>query len=458
LRIAPVRIVVVVAVLAAAVAVGLSIALWSFSRGDRICRDVTISSVWVGGMTKAQARDRLETWSRARANRVVTLTALGARWKGTPKDLGARVDVDGAVSRAFAVGRTGSILQRLRCILTSGGDGKHFQAEFLTDSAKVGKAIGEVAARVDRPHRNARMIVVGGRLHVKPEGSGIRVNREKSLAEVSRALRTGLAVVPLPVEVVRPEVTSRDAASITTLLARYTTSFNPGKVGRTHNLRLAANSISGIILKPGMEFSANEAIGPREMSRGYRNAIIFVRGRMEEGLGGGTCQVSSTLYNAVLLAGLDVLQRGHHSRTVPYVPPGLDATVAYGLVDFKFRNSNSAPIALISTIRGSRLTVDIYGSPADKKKIKVYSVRSRRIPAGAKTVVDKSLAPGVRRLVEPASAGVSATVYREITNPDGTVTKEVVSRDRYAPQDAIIAVGPPVRAARAFGSASPSAE
>jgi len=179
---------------------------------------------------------------------------------------------------------------------------------------------------------------------------------------------------------------------------------------------------------------------------------------MEEGLGGGTCQVSSTLYNAVLLAGLDVLQRGHHSRTVPYVPPGLDATVAYGLVDFKFRNSNSAPIALISTIRGSRLTVDIYGSPADKKKIKVYSVRSRRIPARAKTVVDKSLAPGVRKLVEPASAGVSATVYREITNPDGTVTKEVVSRDRYAPQDAIIAVGPPVRAARAFGSASPSAE
>lgn len=400
-------------------------------------------------MTRSEAAQVVERWARKRENQAITLTALDARWKGTLKDLGICADVRGAVDSAYLVGRTGNLFERMLCVFTPRGQGKHIKAKFTIRGDGTDKAIAELAAKVDRPHRDAKLIVVNGRLHTKPEGYGIKLNRKEALKTIARIVATDAAVVPLPVEADKPDVTAHDAATIDTLLARYTTLFNPAKRDRTHNLRLAAQSISGTILKPGQEFSANEIIGPREESRGYRKAIIFVRGRMEEGLGGGTCQVSSTLYNAVLLAGLKVLERNHHSRTVPYVPPGLDATVAYGLVDFRFQNTNSAPIGIISTVKGNRLTIDIYGSAEDKKNIRIFTTVTKRIPAGVKTVRDPSLPPGARKLLEPASPGVSVTVYRIITAPDGTIRKEVVSKDRYLPQNAVVAVGPPIRTAQA---------
>jgi len=441
------RVVAGLAVLVAGTAVWLLLAVWSFGRGDHVCKGVVVSGIAIGGMSRAEATEALARWADARLRQGMVLTALDGRWRGTPADLGARADISGALKRALAFGRTGGLLERLLCVFGSGGDGKRLTVAFSADEKKVRKAIEQVARQVDRPHRNATLQVANGRLAVRPDSSGVKLDREQALVAVTRAIASGGAAVPLPVGIDKADVTAADAARIDTLLSRYTTSFNPGKRDRTHNLVLAARSISGIILKPGGRFSANAAIGPREQERGFRNAIIFVKGRMEQGLGGGTCQVSSTLYNAVLLAGLKVVQRSHHSRTVPYVRPGLDATVAYGVVDFQFENSNSSPIGLISTASGSRLTVDIYGSAHDKRNVRVFTTQGKSIPAGSKVVVDKSLAPGVRKVVEPASPGVSATVYREITLPDGKVKRELVSRDRYAPQAAIIAVGPEVRTA-----------
>ena len=202
-------------------------------------------------------------------------------------------------------------------------------------------------------------------------------------------------------------MTAADAAGIDTLLSRFSTHFNSGKFDRTHNLTLAARALNGVILKPGQRFSYNDIVGPRAMGRGFRNAIIFVKGKQEPGLGGGICQVSSTLYNTVLLAGLKVIERSHHSRTVVYVPPGRDATVAYGLRDFRFVNSNSSPICVMSGVAGSRLTIDIYGSAADKKDISITTSESRRVPAGREIVVDDSLRPGQRKIIEKGSSGVS---------------------------------------------------
>jgi vancomycin resistance protein VanW len=449
LRITSLRIIIALFAFTTVAFIALMIALWSFSRSDRLCRNITIAGINVGGMTRSEATRVVERWARRRENQVITLTALDKRWKGTLKDLGICADVRKAVNNAYLLGRTGGLFERMLCFFTPKGRGKHIRVEFAIRGAGANKAISELAAKVDKPHRDARLIVIDGHLYTKPESYGIRLNRKEALKKIVRLVATEAAVIPLPVEADRPDITSRDAATIDTLLARYTTLFNPAKRDRTHNLKLAAQSISGTILKPGQEFSANETIGPREEDRGFRKAIIFVRGRMEEGLGGGTCQVSSTLYNAVLLSGLKVIERNHHSRTVPYVPPGLDATVAYGLVDFRFQNTNSAPIGIISTVKGNRLTVDIYGSAKDKKNVRIFTIVTKRMPAGVKIVTDHSLPPGARKLIEPASNGVSVIVYRVITAPDGTKKKEVVSRDRYLPQEAVIAIGPPIRAAQA---------
>ena len=134
-----------------------------------------------------------------------------------------------------------------------------------------------------------------------------------SALAVTRALIAGKLSVPLPVVADKPNIVAADAAHVDTLLARYVTVYNAGKEDRTHNLTLAAKTIDGVILKPGDEFSVNDAVGPRLEDRGFREAPIFIKGKLEPGLGGGVCQVSSTLYNAVLLAGLKVLAGSHHS-------------------------------------------------------------------------------------------------------------------------------------------------
>ena len=435
------RIALGLAIAAVVLAVVITAATISFSGSDRICRDVAVSGVEIGGLTKARTVAKIEAWGDERVKRSVTLTALDVRWTGTLQDFGAKVDTRDALSRAFSVGRTGNIFRRAVCALTPWGGGKRIKARLVLDDSRTRATLNTLARQVDRPHRDAALRVVDNRLEIKPDGCGIKVNEENAARVVSRAVASGLAVVSLPVEVDRPDVTSNDAAGIDTLLSRFTTSFNPGKRGRTHNLTLASRTLSGIILKPGMRLSTNQTVGPRIMSRGFRTAQIFVKGKLEEGLGGGVCQVSSTLYNAVLLAGLKVLERGHHSRTVPYVTAGRDATVAYGLIDFRFENTNAAPIGLITHVKGSRLTVDIYGAAADKKEVKVYTSASRWTAAGAQTVTDASLSPGLRKLVEKGSRGVSVTVYRKIGKPDGKAVTEIISRDRYLPQKAVIAVG-----------------
>ncbi len=413
----------------------------SFGRGGRVCRDVTVSSIVVGGLTRSEAAARIDAWAAERVKRRVTLTALDARWIGTLTELGVRVDTRGALDRAMAVGRKGNLLERATCVLTRWGGGKRFGAKLLMDETRLRETIGKLARQVNRPHKDARLRVVDNRLEVRPEGCGIRVNQEVAARTVSRAVTSGQALVPIPIEIDRPDVTAEDAATIDTLLSRFSTSFNPAKRGRTHNLRLASNTLSGVVLNPGMRFSANDTIGPRLVDRGFRTAQIFVNGKLEEGLGGGVCQVSSTLYNAVLLAGLKVLERGHHSRLVPYVTAGRDATVAYDLIDLRFENTNSHPIALIAQLKGTRLTIDIYGSASDKKEVEVYTSTSKWKPAPTKTVRDLSLPAGARKLIEKGSGGVSVVVHRKITFPDGKASTEVVSRDLYLPQTAVIAVG-----------------
>lgn len=164
---------------------------------------------------------------------------------------------------------------------------------------------------------------------------------------------------------------------------------------------------------------------------------------MEPGVGGGICQVSSTLYNSVLMTGLSIIERHIHSRTVPYVVPGRDATVAFGLQDFRFKNPFKSPVGVLTQLDNSHLTVDIYGSSADKINVAIYTGPVKYSPTKTvKTVLDPKLPPGSRRIVDKGSRGAAVTVYRKITAPDGSVTTKIVSSDRYPSQPTIVGVGP----------------
>ncbi len=318
-------------------------------------RELAFRALESEGPTRQEAARAVDAWARGRLAQRMTLTALDARWSGNLAGMGVRIDEKDALNRAFAIGRKGNLAARFICLFSSVGAGKRIQARIVCDPRKPRHIIWMMAKSVDKPHQDARMHIVDGRFEVRQDSCGITLGQAKALRMLQASLANGRSTLSLPVEADRPDVTASDAAGIDTLLSRFSTHFNSGKFDRTHNLTLAARALNGVILKPGQRFSYNDIVGPRAMGRGFRNAIIFVKGKQEPGLGGGICQVSSTLYNTVLLAGLKVIERSHHSRTVAYVPPGRDATVAYGLRDFRFVNSNSSPVCVMSSVAGSRL-------------------------------------------------------------------------------------------------------
>lgn len=143
-------------------------------------------------------------------------------------------------------------------------------------------------------------------------------------------------------------------------IAQYSTYFDSRQVNRTENIRLAAKALDGKVLAPGERFSFNESVGERTAEAGYKEAMIIVGKEFVPGLGGGVCQVSSTLYNVVNLAGLEILERHAHSLEITYVPYGQDATVAYGVLDFRFKNSTDTFLLIRSFVEGDTLTFQLY--------------------------------------------------------------------------------------------------
>lgn len=181
----------------------------------------------------------------------------------------------------------------------------------------------------------------------------------------------------VPLKYTRANVTVNDlgAEAFPDQLATFSTNY-VNNANRTTNLRLAANKINGIVLMPGETFSYNKTVGERTIAAGYKNAAIYENGQVVDGLGGGICQVSSTLYNAVLKSNLEVVERTNHMFLTTYTPGGLDATVAYGSLDFRFKNNRNYPIKIAAGVDRGVCTVQIYGLKTDDDyQIELFSTK-----------------------------------------------------------------------------------
>ena len=241
-----------------------------------------------------------------------------------------------------------------------------------------------------------------------------KAGRSADLAEVGRQVARAMdndarGIARAYTHAVAPKVTVDILRDRTREIARYSTSFATSGEGRRQNIALAASLISGKVLEAGARFSFNETVGVRTAERGFREANIIVNGEFRKGIGGGVCQVSTTLYNAVLLASLTVENAAAHSCPVSYVPPSRDCTVS-SATDFTFRNDMGAPIYLAAEIEGSTLTVVIYG---DGAPCSLESEVTERIPFSLRyedgsLVSDTSAAT----LLTPGREGIRSRLYR----------------------------------------------
>ena len=213
-------------------------------------------------------------------------------------------------------------------------------------------------------------------------------------------------------------------------------------MNRTTNLKLASQKINGTVLLPGEEFSYNKVVGERTIAAGYKEASVYSNGQVVNGLGGGICQISSTLYNAVIMANLEVTDRRNHQFVAPYVPVGQDATVVYGSQDFKFVNTRKYPIRIEATVSNGIATISIWGikeNPEYDVSFETKTIATTRYTT--QYIDDPNLPVGQQVVVQGGSNGRKVETYKVVKLNGQIVSKTLLSKDTYNPMKKIVRVG-----------------
>lgn len=274
---------------------------------------------------------------------------------------------------------------------------------------------------------------------IKPESFGREIDKEKLKGLIIDALEAGGGYIKAPKKQIEPKVFYKDLSGATSLRASFTTYYVTEKVERASNICLATDAISGTVLMPGDSFSFNAVVGERTEKRGYKIAKVIQGGNFVDGIGGGVCQVSTTLFNAVLLSGLKVTEVHRHTLSVDYVKKSFDAMVSFNFADLRFVNTTSAPVLIVGWAKNGALKFSVYGQKM-QDKISLESVVTKIIEPKTSVIYNQSLDSGQTRVVISPKRGYESQGYMIIKSGD-SLQKILLSRDSYKCVDGVIETG-----------------
>ena len=265
-----------------------------------------------------------------------------------------------------------------------------------------------------------------------------------SLAEAKALLKEDKQSYSIPLKFTNPKVTIADLGqeAFPDLLATYSTTYSTRNVNRSTNIRLASEKIDGTVVLPGEVFSYNATVGQRTAAAGFKEAAVYSGGEVTTGIGGGICQVSSTIYNSALLSNLEIVERFNHGFNPGYVPAGRDATVSWGGPDFKFKNTRTYPIRISCSGTGGTITVKIMGLKEENEpEVEIQSWITSYIPYKTIERNDANLAQGETKILENGSSGCRSVCYRIVKQNGKEISKTLLSNDTYSPHNKIVLKG-----------------
>lgn len=416
---------------------------------------VIVAGKDISGKTKQEALTALKAWfseSKAKNLKLVSEYLLVQPQNVTPESLGASLELEATMKEvpfedflAFNSRRlTGSVVPVKDIEPTLKFDSKKIEAlaDFIEENMKAGAP--------------ARATWQEGRVTRTHEVPGMSLDLSKLSDAVFRAVLEGKET-EIPMELAAKKVADEDLDKITEVVSSYTTHFNNGQSERSNNIRLAASILNGRILLPGETFSFNRFLGRRTSAGGFQRAGVLVNGRKEYDIGGGICQVSTTLYNAAVFADLKIKARSPHSRPVPYVPLGRDAAVSFPEPDLAFTNTHDTPIAISATVGPGVIDFRILGQKSEEKEIQIVQGGTSTASNGVKYVQDDSLGYGVEKVIESGSSRRTMSTYK-VTLKDGKeVSREALSTSVYRGSPRIIARNSKAIAPAAKVQAAPGA-
>jgi vancomycin resistance protein YoaR len=298
--------------------------------------------------------------------------------------------------------------------------------------------------QVERKPRDAAFAVHGNAVDVVPARAGVVLDAARTAAAIlAAALRPRNRVAEVAVVATQPQRTTAAAErmGVTGVVGAYTTDYG-GVPNRIHNVELVAHLIDGALIRPGETFSFNGTTGARTAAKGFLEAPVIVNGELTNGLGGGVCQVSTTVFNAAFEAGLPIVQRVNHALYISHYPQGRDATVDYPDVDLKFRNDTGRWLLLRTSVGPSSLTVTLYGTPQRRRVVATTGPLVAHGKVKVKKTVDPSLKPGEVVVDDPGEPPLTTSVTRKVYAPDGKLLDDDVFTSSYRAAPELERVGP----------------
>lgn len=409
----------------------------TFTYVPKVEPGIAVGDCMIGGLTKPEAEKKLSEWFDKTAAKEFSLKSdkLETNPQAAPgSDFGAKLSLTETLSKVPFDNFFGSIS---RSVSRATPSKKIIDPIINFDDAKI-KSLSEFVDDNAIRNRQAKVTMEGGKIVAIPEAAGVKLDEAKVKTALYRGMLTG-GEVEIPLTEAPKRIKDEDLNKITGVVSTFATNFSAGNRPRSSNIKRAAEIIDGYVLMPGEKLSFNTTIGRRTVAGGFKVAGVLSSGRHEYDVGGGICQVSTTLYNASLLADLKIVKRSNHSLPVSYVPAGRDATVSYPDPDLVIENSYDFPIALDSTYTPGRLEFKILGVPQDDLQVQVITGGLRSWGNGVKYVEDSSLGYGKERVIESGSSGRSVSAWRVVKRGGVEVRRDSLGTSTYSGAQRVVA-------------------
>jgi len=406
-----------------------------------IQQGITIKGVQVGGLNLAEATTKLESTIPRSSESTFVISNKEASCSFNLSDIDGSYDYLSTAGEALAYGRKSNALDQLISALRLRAKPVDMEVKITFSEEKLADRLKSIQKTWETLPKDAEIKLLNEKTVIVPEKKGYHLDFEKTMDRVRLALAEGSLSVDAAGRILEPKVTSGVLEEIHALQSEYVTYFDNSAWNRSHNISLASAAINGTLLKPGETFSLNRCLGPRLAERGYLLAPVFIDNQLAQDIGGGVCQVATTLYNAALLADLTILERYPHPSPVTYVPIGRDATIAGDYLDLKFINNLDMTIYISSTVESGKLLTRIFGpGTKDGHSVRITSDYSEISPKVV-TYEDNTLPEGETKIKDYGKAGYKAWVYRESIIDNHVESRTQISSDNYPSEDKVVIVG-----------------
>lgn len=414
-------------------------------RGDKIFPGVTIKEIPVGNMTKEEAGQALTEYAKALGQKNADVRFDGGNGSFLLSDVGLQLNIAAAIDKAWQVGRNGNFFQQWQERKDVARNGVFIPIDIEISKDKLRGVLDNLTKAVRVPPRDARIVITPREtVEMVDSANGKGIDLDSAFTDLQTDLKDDLPLeLDLKLVQLKPALTTADIENLKVNgpIASFTTRFDPTKTNRVYNIRVAAEALDGQMIKPGEAFSFNKVVGPRSQEAGYKMAPTILNNEFVDSLGGGVCQVSTTLYNTLLQGDVEILQRSNHSLVVRYVPLGQDAAVAYGGKDLVFKNNLPCALVLKTSVSGNTITVRMFGDTSLAKSVKIVNNIVKEYPFKIVYKNDPTRPNGSQKVEQKGVKGYRVSSYMMIYQGGKFLGKRTLKSSYYAPLDEVVLVG-----------------